>query len=89
MVKGGGVMGSRVGRGGGYLAGVRAGGRELAPRANAVLALLTPALLAAVVVTGTFGESGHLTIDEKPSGWEWRRSAEGPLSPRRGSHRAC
>jgi hypothetical protein len=68
MVKGGGVMGSRVGRGGGYLAGVRAGGRELAPRANAVLALLTPALLAAVVVTGTFGESGHLTIDEKALG---------------------
>jgi hypothetical protein len=30
-----------------------------------VLALLTPALLAALVVTGTFGEGGHLTIDEK------------------------
>ena len=44
---------------------VLAGGRELPPRANAVLALLTPALLAALVVTGTFGEGGRLTIDEK------------------------
>ena len=45
-----------------------AGGRELPPRANAVLALLTPTLLAALVVTGTFGEGGHLTIDEKALG---------------------
>jgi Branched-chain amino acid transport protein (AzlD) len=44
---------------------VLAGGRELPPRANAVLALLTPVLLAALVVTGTFGEGGHLRIDEK------------------------
>ena len=50
-------MGSGVGRGGCYLAGVRAGGRELPPRANAVL-----------VVTGTFGKGGHLTIDEKALG---------------------
>ena len=47
---------------------VLAGGRKLPPRANAVLALLTPALLAALVVTGTFGEGGHLTIDEKALG---------------------
>jgi branched-subunit amino acid transport protein len=47
---------------------VLAGGRELPPRANAVLALLTPVLLAALVVTGTFGEGGHLTIDEKALG---------------------
>ena len=47
---------------------ILAGGRELHPRANAVLALLTPALLAALVVTGTFGEGGHLTIDEKVLG---------------------
>jgi uncharacterized membrane protein len=47
---------------------VLAGGRELPPRANAVLALLTPALLAALVVTGTFGEGGRLTIDEKALG---------------------
>ena len=47
---------------------ILAGGRELAPRANGVLALLTPALLAALVVTGTFGEGGHLTIDEKALG---------------------
>jgi uncharacterized membrane protein len=47
---------------------VLAGGRELPPRANAVLALLTPALLAALVITGTFGEGGRLTIDEKALG---------------------
>jgi branched-subunit amino acid transport protein len=47
---------------------ILAGGRELPPRANAVLALLTPALLAALVVTGTFGEGCHLTIDEKALG---------------------
>ena len=61
-------MGSGVGHGGSYIAGVRAGGRELPPKASAVLALLTPALLAALVVTGTFGEGGHLTIDEKALG---------------------
>jgi hypothetical protein len=42
-------MGSGAGRGEGYLAGVRAGGREFPPRANAVLALLTSALLAALL----------------------------------------
>ncbi len=61
-------VGSGVGRGGCYLAGVQAGGRDLPPRANAVLALLTPALLAVLVVTGTFGEGGHLTIDERDLG---------------------
>jgi branched-subunit amino acid transport protein len=45
-----------------------AGGGEIPPRANAVLALLTPTLLAALVVTGTFGEGGRLTIDEKALG---------------------
>ena len=44
------------------------GGREIPPRASAVLALLTPALLAALVVTGTFGEGGHLELDEKALG---------------------
>ena len=44
------------------------GGRELPPRANAVLALLTPTLLAALVVTGTFGEGGRLELDEKSLG---------------------
>ena len=47
---------------------ILAGGRELPPRATAVLGLLTPALLTALVVTGTFGEGGHLTIDEKAIG---------------------
>jgi hypothetical protein len=35
---------------------------------NAVLVLLTPALLAALVVTETFGEDGHLALDEKALG---------------------
>ena len=47
---------------------ILAGGRELPPKSSAVLALLTPALLAAMVVTGTFGEGGSLTIDEKALG---------------------
>jgi len=32
------------------------------------MALLTPALLTALVVTGTFGEGGHLELDEKALG---------------------
>ena len=47
---------------------ILAGGRELPPRANAVLSLLTPALLTALVVTGTFGEGGRLAIDERALG---------------------
>lgn len=47
---------------------VMAGDRELPPRVNAVVALLTPALLAALVVTGTFGEGDHLVLDEKALG---------------------
>jgi hypothetical protein len=35
---------------------------------NAVIALLTPALLAALVVTETFGEDGHLVLDERALG---------------------
>jgi len=35
---------------------------------SAVLELLTPALLTALVITGSFGEGGHLTIDEKALG---------------------
>ena len=47
---------------------ILAGGRELPPRANVVIALLTPALLAALVVTETFGEDGHLVLDERALG---------------------
>lgn len=47
---------------------ILAGGRELPPRVNTVLVLLTPALLAALVVTETFGEDGHLALDEKALG---------------------
>jgi len=62
-------MGSGVVRGGGYLAGVRAG----LPFALVVgvVGFSFGALarsLGCLVVTGTFGEGGHLTIDEKALG---------------------
>jgi len=47
---------------------ILAGGRELPPRVNAVIALLTPVLLAALVVTETFGDDGHLVLDERALG---------------------
>ncbi len=47
---------------------VLVGGRELPPRALSVVALLAPALLAALVVTETFGEDGHLVLDERAIG---------------------
>ena len=47
---------------------VLVGGRELPPRATAVVALLAPALLAALVVTETIGEDRHLVLDERALG---------------------
>jgi uncharacterized membrane protein len=45
------------------------GGRELPPRANAVIGLLAPALLAALVVTETFrSDDGELIVDERALG---------------------
>jgi branched chain amino acid efflux pump len=45
------------------------GGRELPPRANAVIGLLPAALLAALVVTETFGEAdGGITFDARAAG---------------------
>jgi hypothetical protein len=44
------------------------GGRELTPRALAVIALFAPALLAALVVTETLGEDGSLVLDERAIG---------------------
>lgn len=44
------------------------GGRELPQSANAIIAQLAPALLAALVVTQTFGEDGRLVLDEKAMG---------------------
>ena len=55
-------------------AGIRAfgpillGGRGLPTSANAVIALLVPAVLTALVVTETFGEDGRLVVDEKAIG---------------------
>ena len=47
---------------------VLVGGQELPPRAVSVIALLAPALLAALVVTETFGEDRHLVLDERAVG---------------------
>ena len=47
---------------------VLVGGRELPPRAVSVIAVLAPALLAALVVTETFGEDRHLVLDERALG---------------------
>jgi branched-subunit amino acid transport protein len=45
---------------------VALGGRELPARVMGVVALLAPALLAALVITETFGgESGEFTVDER------------------------
>ncbi len=45
------------------------GGRELPERATAVISLLAPALLAALVMTETFrGEGSELTMDERALG---------------------
>ena len=44
------------------------GGRELPRRAVAVIALLPPALLAALVITETFAESQHYVLDERAVG---------------------
>ena len=48
---------------------VTAGGRDLPPRATAVIALVAPALLAALVITLTFGTGGSgITIDARVVG---------------------
>jgi uncharacterized membrane protein len=45
------------------------GGRDLPERATAVIGLVAPALLAALVVTETFrGEGTELTLDERALG---------------------
>jgi hypothetical protein len=44
------------------------GGRDLPPLALALVAMLAPALLAALVVSETFGEEGHLVLDERALG---------------------
>jgi branched-subunit amino acid transport protein len=44
------------------------GGKDLPRGASEVIALLAPALLTALVVTQTFGEGGHLVLDERAVG---------------------
>ena len=43
-------------------------GRELPAGAKAVVALLSPTLLAALVVTQTFGADGRVEVDERALG---------------------
>ena len=47
---------------------VLVGGRELPPKAHSVIALLAPSLLAALVITQTLGEDGHLVLDARALG---------------------
>lgn len=47
---------------------VLVGGRELPEWTNSIIALLAPALLAALVVTQTFEEDGHLVLDARAIG---------------------
>jgi branched-subunit amino acid transport protein len=44
------------------------GGRELPPRVGGVVALLAPALLAALVVTQTLGGDRSVVLDERLAG---------------------
>jgi branched-subunit amino acid transport protein len=44
------------------------GGRELPEPALAVIALLAPALLAALILTDTFSHDGELTVDARAAG---------------------
>ena len=61
---------------------VALGGRDLPSRAMSVIALLAPALLAALVVTETFrGEGSDLTVDERVVGV----AGAGVVLARRGS----
>ncbi len=44
------------------------GGRELPAGADAVIALLAPALLTALILTGTFAHDQELTVDARAAG---------------------
>ena len=47
---------------------VLVGGRDLPPRVTAVIALLAPALLTALVIVETFGEDRRFVLDAKAVG---------------------
>jgi branched chain amino acid efflux pump len=44
------------------------GGRELPESANQVIGLLAPALLTALIITGTFAHHNDLTVDARAAG---------------------
>jgi branched-subunit amino acid transport protein len=50
------------------LAPAALGGRELSPRLVGAMALLGPALLAALIVTNTFADGRALTLDARAAG---------------------
>jgi hypothetical protein len=60
---------------------VALGGRPLPPRVTAVVVLLAPAILAALVITETFASGRSLAIDERAAGLVaasfaiWRRAS--------------
>ena len=47
---------------------VLVGGKDLPPLVLALVAMLAPALLAALVVSETFGDEGRLVLDERVLG---------------------
>jgi branched-subunit amino acid transport protein len=47
---------------------VMVGGRELPSGANAVISLLAPALLTALILTDTFARQQELTVDARAAG---------------------
>ncbi|MET0928738.1 MAG: AzlD domain-containing protein [Aeromicrobium sp.] len=60
---------------------VALGGREIPPRFTGVIALMAPALLAALVVTSTFAKGDHWTVGAHTVGV----AAAGVILVRRGS----
>lgn len=64
---------------------VALGGRDLPPRMSGVIALLAPALLAALVVAGVFGRDGELGVGVEAVGV----AAGGVIALRGGSILVC
>jgi branched-subunit amino acid transport protein len=63
------IVGLTIGTGAIKAAGpLLVGGRTLPPLAMRVIALLAPALLAALVMTETFAREGELTLDARAAG---------------------
>ena len=57
------------------------GGRQLPSGANAVIGLLAPALLTALILTDTFATGQDLTVDSRAAGVGLRCDRPGPAGP--------